>query len=100
MAVKVAKETKKNTEWLLFPNYLGRRVRNIKFGAINPTIKPARILAAVLKNIEIYTILCVTQTETLFFWGYGVEISILLDENELEKTEDEIMLKNGRKNLM
>lgn len=74
-AVKVAKKTMENIEWLLFPSYMGKVVKNIKVGVILPKIEPARIVAVVLKNIQSYTILSISQRETLFFWGYGVEIA-------------------------
>lgn len=72
-------------------------VRNIKVGAILPAIKSARILAAVLKNIENYTVLSISKMETQFFWGYWLENSLLLEEDELDGIEDEIILKGERK---
>lgn len=62
-ALKVAKETVENKKRLIFPNYLGRVERTIKIGAIPPAIKLVRILAAVLKHIEGYTIFSVTVTD-------------------------------------
>lgn len=56
---------------LLFPSYMGRVVESVRIAAIPPTIPPSRVLAAVLKNIKEYKVVNTTQTETLFFWGYG-----------------------------
>lgn len=43
----------------------------------------------------------INQTETTFFWDHGLEMILIIKEEDLNKVEDEVFLNNGWKlNIM
>lgn len=73
----------------------------MKVGAILPTAHPARVLAAVLKNVEEYKVININQTEAQFFWRYGLEVLLIIKEGDLTEVEDKVLLNNDWKlNIM
>lgn len=51
----------------------GKRMINIKIGAILLLVKVNWVLVAIFKEIGKYNLLSTEVTETMFYWGYGIE---------------------------
>lgn len=51
---------------------MGKRAISKHVGAVSPSVKINRMLAAVFKGVY-YNVLGVETTETTFYWVYGIE---------------------------
>lgn len=58
----------------------------------HPPYKLTCALAAVLKKFDSYTIFSIKKIETVFGWGYGLEVVVLLEEFEIDRIQDTILL--------
>lgn len=48
------------------------------------------VMAAVFDEIEEYNILDINRTETLFYWGYGIEVGIQMSVEDMRKIPDSV----------
>lgn len=58
-----------------YPIYMGKRMIQIRIGGVPLKIKLEWVVSAVLANLKgTYNILTVHQTETINWWGFGMEV--------------------------
>lgn len=84
-----------NETWLMFPSSGGKTRRINAHWGIPPRIQRQWVLT--LKEVKDYVINFVTKTETLMLWGYGVQENLVIDEDDIEKVKDVVLLGDGRK---
>lgn len=88
-AQKFTRNAIENEKCLRFPNNLGSVFRTIRFCSIPPACKPEFVLPAVLKQRGDHKIFTVTTSETLLYWGYGLELVALIE------VDDTIIIRGG-----
>lgn len=73
-----------------------KRMVNIQLGAILPTTKIESVVAALFNEVKGYELVSVKETETVLYWGYGVEVRVRMERDEIENVPDDVELANGR----
>lgn len=74
----------------------GTSTVNIRFGAITSPIKVDKFLAVVLREIETYNVYNVEVSATLLYRGYGVDVGVQINKENMENVTDIVEIEGGR----
>lgn len=71
-------------KWLLFPTYIVRKIVRMSIGRAPPEIKVEWLAAAILSNVnENIRLGQATRTQQLNWWGYNLELFLIIPERNL-----------------
>ncbi|XP_014783152.1 uncharacterized protein LOC106878453 [Octopus bimaculoides] len=71
----------------------GKRVARVRIGKVPPELEETWLMTAIMFNIkEEAKILKATRTQSIDYWGYGIELTIQATVEDLNRIDEDIVL--------